>query len=199
MTTKEKIIHGATDVFLQKGFAGARMQEIADKAGLNKALLHYHYGTKEELFKAILTTAFLKLMPMVFASLNSDKPLREKLASTVSVYFDAISMNPALPLFVLTELNNNPEFIRERVPAQHDMLNVFYQQVDDGNASGEVFPVDALDIIADIIGLSIIAFIGRPMIQTVSSRSDDEYESFIASRKAHVTSLLINGLFRRIG
>ena len=102
MTTKEKIIQGATDVFLKKGYTGARMQEIADNCGLNKALLHYHFGTKEVLFKAILTTAFMKLMPMVFASLNSDKPLREKLETTVSLYFDGISKNPALPLFVMT-------------------------------------------------------------------------------------------------
>ena len=199
MTTKEKIIQSATDVFLKKGYAGARMQEIADNCGLNKALLHYHFGSKEALFKAILTTAFMNLMPMVFASLNSAKPLKEKLIDTVSLYFDGISKNPALPLFVMTELSNNPDFIRERVPAHHGMLDVFYKQVNDANVSGEIFPVDAVDVIADIIGLSIIAFIARPMIQAVSGRTDEEYERFISSRKAHVTSLLINGLFRRNG
>lgn len=199
MTTKEKIIQGATDVFLKKGYTGARMQEIADNCGLNKALLHYHFGTKEVLFKAILTTAFMKLMPMVFASLNSDKPLREKLETTVSLYFDGISKNPALPLFVMTELNNNPEFIRERITPDDNTLSVFYKQIHDANESGELFPVDAVDVIADIIGLSIIAFIGRPMLQAVSRRSNEEYDHFVKARKTHVVSLLINGLFRRNG
>ena len=51
--TEEKIFEAATDVFVEKGMDGARMQDIADKAGINKALLHYYFRTKDKLFNAV--------------------------------------------------------------------------------------------------------------------------------------------------
>src|SRR5262245_51487236 len=51
--TEERIITAARKVFLSKGLAGARMQDIADEAGINKALLHYYFRSKEKLFDMI--------------------------------------------------------------------------------------------------------------------------------------------------
>ena len=51
--TEEKIFEAATDVFVEKGMDGARMQDIANHAGINKALLHYYYRTKDHLFNAV--------------------------------------------------------------------------------------------------------------------------------------------------
>ena len=51
--TEEKIFDAATDVFVEKGMDGARMQDIANHAGINKALLHYYFRTKDQLFNAV--------------------------------------------------------------------------------------------------------------------------------------------------
>ena len=196
MDTKEKILTGATEVFRKQGFAAARMQDIADHCGVNKALLHYHFGSKKDLFDSILRTAFQELIPSIMASLNGEQPLREKLAQTIGLYMDALAANPNLPLFVLNEVNRNPDFVREHLKERQGSLDRFYEQVYQANVSGELFPVDPFDIVADIIGLSVIGYIARPMLQGISNRSDEDYAHFLSARKAHAVSLLMNGLFR---
>ncbi len=71
MSTEEKIFEAAFKVFQSKGFTGARMQEIADEAGINKALLHYFYKSKEKLLEAVFINAFGKLAPQVNEIFNS--------------------------------------------------------------------------------------------------------------------------------
>ena len=51
--TEERIFDAATDVFTEKGMDGARMQDIANHAGINKSLLHYYYRSKDRLFDAV--------------------------------------------------------------------------------------------------------------------------------------------------
>ncbi|HNA17232.1 MAG TPA: helix-turn-helix domain-containing protein, partial [Ferruginibacter sp.] len=51
--TEQKILESARNVFIQKGLAGARMQDIADHAGVNKALLHYYFTSKDKLFNIV--------------------------------------------------------------------------------------------------------------------------------------------------
>ncbi len=52
-STEQNILNAAISVFQKKGMAGARMQEIADEAGINKAMLHYYYRSKQLLFDAV--------------------------------------------------------------------------------------------------------------------------------------------------
>lgn len=196
MSTKHTIMQGAREVFRSKGFAAARMQEIADHCGVNKALLHYHFGSKKELFESILREAFQEIVPIVFRTLNGEGPLRDKIEQAASHYMDALAKNPDLPLFVLNEINRDPTFVKEHLQHVGGGPEVFFRQVYEANVSGELFPVDPFDIVADIIGLSVIGYLAQPMIQAVSRRSDEEYRHFLAARKAHVASLLLNGLFR---
>jgi len=107
--TEERILESAEDVFTNKGLSGARMQEIADKAKINKSLLHYYYRSKEKLFRAVFKKAFVKLAPKSILILTSDIPLFEKIEKFSSAYIDIIIKNPSIPLFVLRELNRNPE------------------------------------------------------------------------------------------
>ena len=63
ITTETTILNAAKTIFQQKGMDGARMQEIADEAGINKALLHYYYRSKQLLFEAVFKSDFLMLAP----------------------------------------------------------------------------------------------------------------------------------------
>src|SRR6185437_7301913 len=78
-TAEEKILDAAKKVFVTKGMAGARMQDIADEAGINKALLHYYFRSKEKLFEMIFAEAAEKLFPKINAIFESDVPLFEKI------------------------------------------------------------------------------------------------------------------------
>jgi AcrR family transcriptional regulator len=77
-TTEQKILEAARQVFLKKGWNGARMQEIADEAGINKALLHYYYRSKDKLFEAVFNEIFTQFITKVSLVLLSDAPVKEK-------------------------------------------------------------------------------------------------------------------------
>jgi len=195
MKTKDKIILAAKDVFHKKGFAGARMQEIADASGVNKALLHYHFNSKDELFRAVLLGGIADVFPALMSTLNSAMPLREKLKSVIQIYIDQLTQNPDLPLFVLNELAQNPKFIQTHFQGFSAKPTAFATQVEEAVANGVLKPMDPFQLIASIVGMCIFPFIGKPMIQFMSGKNEAEFKQFIADRKAHVEMLLLQGIF----
>src|SRR5580700_8969817 len=102
--TEQKILEAAEEIFHEKGFDGARMQEIADKASINKGLLHYYFKTKDSLFQAIFSMAFRKMMAQVQSIVSMDIPLDKKIDLMVDGYMIMLAKNPALPRFVINEL-----------------------------------------------------------------------------------------------
>lgn len=195
MTTKEKIISAAKAEFHQKGFAGARMQEIADRCGINKALLHYHFKSKDVLFRAVLLSGIMEVFPSVLSTLNSELPLKQKLETVVELYIDNIARNPELPRFVLHELGQNPNFIAEVMPGVSTRPTAFMAQVNEAAERGEIRAVNPIQLLADIIGLCVFPFIGKPMLQFISGMNDKGFTEFISARKQHVKQLLVGGLF----
>jgi len=107
--TEQQILNAARQVFLEKGLSGARMQDIADKAEINKAMLHYYFKNKELLFETIFQETAGKLFPHFDKLMDSDLNFFDKIRSIVSSYIEMVSQNPYLPLFVISELNKNPE------------------------------------------------------------------------------------------
>ncbi len=195
MKTKEKIIVAAKAEFQQKGLAGARMQEIADRCGINKALLHYHFNSKDELFKAVLMAGIADVFPVLMGTLNATMPLREKLQSVIRLYIDQLSQNPELPRFVLNELAQNPNFISTHFQGLQARPTVFVAQIEAAAVAGEIRPTEPFQLIASIVGLCVFPFMGKPMIQFMSGKNEKEFKQFIEDRKAHVEMLLLDGLF----
>ena len=114
-STEEKILAAAKKVFLSKGMAGARMQDIADEAGINKALLHYYFRNKEKLFEVIFAAAAQQLFPTINSIFESDIPLFEKIEKFCEEYITVMIENPYLPLFVLYEMSNDPKFLMNKI------------------------------------------------------------------------------------
>lgn len=107
--TKEiEILSAAKRIFQAKGMDAARMQEIANEAGINKALLHYYYRSKQQLFEAIFKSAFLVLAPQLNQVINEDMALFDKINN--NRYISFVIKHPYLPNFIIQELNKNPDF-----------------------------------------------------------------------------------------
>lgn len=173
------------------------MQEIADNCDINKALLHYHYQNKKALFHEVLVETFRQFLPRIMDILNSDLELEEKLVAASGKYMELIGANPRVPMFVLNEMQSNPDFAGQLASGVGVAPFGFVEQVQGAVEAGELDPIDPFQIIADMIGLCLISFLARPMIQTVSRKSDKEYEAFLAERKKHVADLLVTGLLKK--
>ena len=114
LTTEERILTAARQVFLSRGMDGARMQDIADEAGINKALLHYYFRSKDQLFERIFLEVANAFLPKVFAILDSDLTLFEKIERFCKEYISQVMTTPYVPIFILNEINRQPqEFLKK--------------------------------------------------------------------------------------
>jgi TetR/AcrR family transcriptional regulator len=107
--TESRILDAARIIFIKKGLAGARMQEIANEAGINKALLHYYFRSKEKLFDKIFVDVFQTISAGIGEALDPQLSVMEQLENLVTVYIKVISKNSFLPVFILNEMNQNPQ------------------------------------------------------------------------------------------
>lgn len=194
-TTENLILDAAKAVFLEKGFDGARMQEIADKAGMNKALLHYYFRSKEKLFDAIFQEAFQQFIPKVAEIMMTDKPLFEKIECFIDTYLTMLFNNPHLPGFVLHEINRNPEKlvnIFKNSGIKPEYLGVAI--INEAQA-GNIKPVQPMHLIVNILGMCLFPFIAKPIIKGFLFRNnDDMYSEFLAERKREITDFVINSI-----
>jgi len=143
-STEENILNAAKRVFESKGMAGSRMQEIADEAKINKAMLHYYYRSKQLLFEAVFKIAFNKLAPKINDILNSDKSLFEKIISFSYNYNSFIIKHPYLPNFILQELNRDPEFVKKLFYSKiFPSIKKFKQQINTEVEQGNIRPIQA--------------------------------------------------------
>ena len=92
--TEEKIFEAATAVFIEKGMAGTRMQEIADRAGINKSLLHYYFRTKERLFTAVYEVIVRQLFQKIAPMFEKKLTLENKIRLFVSEHMSFLQQNP---------------------------------------------------------------------------------------------------------
>src|SRR5438067_8709629 len=95
--TEQRILDGAHAVFIRRGTAGARMQEIAAEAGVNQALLHYYFRSKERLSGAVFQQMASRLFPALIQTLGGDDPVEDKVGAVIALYLDNLCRNPFLP------------------------------------------------------------------------------------------------------
>ena len=107
--TEQRILDAARAVFVRKGTAGARMQEIAAEAGVNQALLHYYFRSKERLSAAVFQQFATRLFPALIETLGSDLSIDAKIDRFVAIYLENLQRTPFLPAYLLSELHHHPE------------------------------------------------------------------------------------------
>lgn len=195
-STEEKILGAAKKVFVQKGMAGARMQDIADEAGINKALLHYYFSNKEKLFEMIFTEAAARLFPRINAIFESNQPLFEKIYSFCDEYIDVVMENPYLPMFVLYEINRDPVYFMRKVmpPGLRPNPVHFIAQIDAEVKKGTIRPVSPLQLLLNLVSLTIFPFVAKPMIQANLGLDEWQFRSTMEQRKKDIPEFIINSI-----
>ena len=110
-STEQKIMEAAIKVFTAKGMAGARMQDIADEARVNKAMVHYYFRNKQQLFEKVFEGKLKELFSAFEIILQSDKSFEEKIREFVITDITLLSKIPKMPLFVINEVGKNPAIL----------------------------------------------------------------------------------------
>ncbi|CAM4131430.1 TetR/AcrR family transcriptional regulator [Flavobacterium weaverense] len=193
--TEIEILNAAKEIFQQKGMDGARMQEIADKAKINKALLHYYYRSKQLLFEAVFKNAFSLLAPQLNSVLNDDSDLFEKIRNFTNSYISFVIKHPYLPNFVIQELNKNPEFVLKlREQKNFPTIDTFKTQVNDAIKNGVIKPIEAEQLFINIISMNVFPFIGKPLLMALTNTDKKEYDRIVQKRKTEVATFIIDAI-----
>lgn len=194
-STEEKILDAAKKVFVSKGMAGARMQDIADEAGINKALLHYYFRSKDKLFEVIFIETVSRLAPRINEIMNSDTDWRDKIEAFAEEYIEKVMFNPYLPLFVMNELHKQPEeFLKKIWGGDRPRLEKFVMQIQQAIAAKEIRPIHPAQLIMNIMALCVFPFIGKPLLQIAAGINDKEFFSLMEERKKLVPEFIIQAL-----
>jgi len=194
--TELSIKDAAKKIFLRKGFSGARMQDIADEAGINKALLHYYFRSKEKIFDQVFQEALETFFPRIIEVINSDLPLFDKITVFVREYITTLTQHPYIPLFILHEISQDPQrLIQKLISMQNEFRpQKFIAQIQTEIKAGMIKSVSPVQFIINMLALCIFPIAGKPMIQGVLGLDEIQYRLLLEQRITEVPKLLIDSL-----
>ena len=161
-------------------------------------MLHYYFRSKDQLFEAIFQDAAMRLFPVITSIIESDLELDEKIKKLVHNYIDFISANPHVPGFVLHELTQNPERMKQFV-ASNVLIRPekFFAQIQEGIANGKYILISPLQLMVTIVASCIFPFVAKPMLHTLFGLDQEAFHTFIEQRKEQLTLFILNGLYKK--
>lgn len=196
-STEAQILEAARQVFMQKGFAAARMCDIAKTANINPALLHYYFRKKEKLFSIIFEQESSNFHSNIISILRSDRPFFEKLRLMVEKEIQKITSAPYMPMFILNEMHSNPERMQHCCETHHrhtELFNTFREVVEQEQTAGRIRPVCPRQLFLSILGLTMFPFLAQPMVQLALNIDPASFNHLVAMRIQHAGDMIIRSL-----
>jgi AcrR family transcriptional regulator len=193
---EQRILAAAKKIFTREGMAGARMQDIADEAGINKALLHYYFRDKDKLFEMIFQEEAQKFFPKIAMIFQSDAPLFEKIENFVNEYIDEMLANPYLPWFVMNEINRDPDqFLNKMLQNTHFPQPVkFIEQIEREIKKGTIKKVSPIHLLLNLLSMTIFPFIAKPMIIRNVRMNESQFRLAMEQRKTEIPKFIIDSI-----
>jgi len=197
--TEEKILEAATEVFQTKGMDGARMQEIAEKASINKAMLHYYYRGKEKLFQAVFNRTIQMIIPKMIKIIGSDEPLFDKIRNFTDKYISFVMVHPYIPLFVINELEKHPEMLDNIIKTNVDgeIRTKLTNEIEDLIEKGEINPINPEQLFLNILSMSIFPIMAQTSLRTILQKDKKQYKKLLEERKEFIAEFIIAALKKK--
>jgi len=194
-TPEEEILVSAFQVFVEKGFENATMQEIAERAGIKRTVLNYYFRSKKLLYHQIAKTLMRQALPQMLKVLNGDLPFEEKISSFVNNYIELALTNPFMPLFIINELNSlGIKFVENLLEGEKPTIEPFITQVNTEIKEGRISPIEPIQLFMHIISLCAFPVLAKPMIMLVTQKNENEFKGLLKSRKMEVTRMILKSI-----
>lgn len=194
--TEDKIFEAATTVFEEQGMTGARMQNIADRAGINKALLHYYFRTKDHLFDAVFSKLAQKMFQKFSPIFEENLSLEDKIRFFIKEHINFLKENPKLPGFIIHEINRNPQRIKKMLrnvdfkKLWSAILKHHSDELGEYNITEENLP----QIMTTIVSLTVFPFAARGLIEVIFSNVGVDFDKYIEERKEFAAEFIIKAI-----
>lgn len=198
---KDRILRAAREEFAHKGFAGARVESISQKADINKAMIFYYFHSKENLYKEIIQQALSDLMPRVndaFAVIRKPEHFFEIIPR---LYMEFFKRNPDLIKIIGQDLLHNPAGISTLIRDLMYAAPISPQTVIQGiirrwYAQGKITESDPVHFVMNVIPLCLFSFLGKPMVEAILDKEVADDDEFLEARIQSITNLLKRGMLR---
>ena len=190
---RAKIAAAAEELFAAHGFGETAIRDIARKAGVNPAMIHYYFHSKEGLYKAILEGAASKVRSLLVETVTGPVSTRHKLASFVDAYAAYILSRPNLARILYREMLTGGERL-VRVARQYSVTNynILKDTISEGIRNGELRKIDDELAPISLMGMVVIFQFLRPIISIVLGTTDYD-ERFVSRIASHTIDLFFNG------
>ena len=181
-SAEERIKKAAHNLFTQKGFDAVKTRDIAKEAGINLALVNYYFRSKENLFEIVMQENMKEFFVSIIQIINDEaSSLKKKIELLVDQYIEMLLKNPELPVFVMLHMRNNS--IRTELQGKF-RESFLIKQVQSAIKNKEIAPMNPINIMINLVGLTIFPFIGKPMLTNAHGMSDDQFKQLMIERKA---------------
>ncbi len=194
--TERKVFEAGKIIFARRGFRGARMQEIADLAGINKSLLHYYFRSKENLFKLVFEDTFTSFINSISYTMDNGNNFKDVLYNLIDKYLNFLKNNPYIVQFILTMGLQDIDIIKSttekiKVDPKPKILSLIKKELLQRN----ITDVEPIQILINIISMLLFPFLAKPiLINLFDIKSDKEFEKIIEPRKKIITETILNYL-----
>jgi TetR/AcrR family transcriptional regulator len=191
--TESLIKETAKRVFFQKGLFNATTQQIADEAGVNRALINYYFRSRNRLFKIVLDDAVNETRNKIDLIFNSDEPFKSKISKYLDVFIDRNAEFPYIQNFIITEIMQDPEKMKEHFSRKrNDLMKHIVPPLKREIEKGNMPPVDPEHFIVNMMSLCSYPLVAKPFIQNMFSYDDKAYKKFLKERKQVIYKVLFN-------
>lgn len=196
---EQNILAAALEVFGERGREGAKIQEVADRAGVNKALVHYYFRSKDRLYDLVIDSAISNYFEKIGRVMEEADTFEQLLKSTIDTYLDIFTQQPHIRKLFFGEMLRDEESFKAKLRqsverAPREVVPTFIKKMKQAQAAGEVRDLDPLQTFVSMIGCCIIIFIAFPMLSANIPEVANQRDALIAARREHIFELLYNGL-----
>ncbi len=198
LNTRAIILLAAEEIFAIKGYAAATTAEIAKKAGVNNALLHYHFQTKENLFNHIFKQKMQDAAVSLLKIVEQNSSLEDVIRQGIEAHFDFLQNHPYLPKFVLSEIffgnHKLSEFSEIFIPVLQKMDKKLSKLIEKDVKAKKIRPITPLDLLLNILSLNVLAHIALPVFSEELKLNKRAHNKLLNQRKKEIVTLIMNGI-----
>jgi len=198
INTEHRILMAAEEVFLEKGFSASKTTEIARRAEVNHALVHYYFRSKENLFEMVFINKYKQVLVVFTEAVDGEKAFLPRLEQMVSAQFDLFINSPKMPLFIVNEFLNNPQrlnFLKRRITLFPQEIHLrFDRQTKEAIEKGEIRPIETKELLFSTFSLLFSVFINRSFSQYIFNWDGLDYPEFAKKRKAEIVDFVLKSL-----
>jgi len=201
--TESRILDAAHAVFMRRGTAGARMTEIAREAGVNHALVHYYFRSKQRLADAVFRRAIGQFFPVMIGVLTSNASIEEKVRRVAAAQIDMLLQNRYLPAYLIAELNHYPERAEQLVSSMAGtttstlrarLFGTLGNQLLEAAREGTLKPITPQAFVLNLVSMVVYPFAARPLVVAILGQDEATFVAMMEQRKADLPEFILAAL-----